>query len=336
MIQRYLFLLFILLGCTDSKETKLQRFLIQGNDMASKQNFSEAKRYFEQAIRLDSCFTDALNNLGTLFYKENYFGEALEHYTRAIGCSPNFTQAYLNRANTYYALKNFDEALRDLDSFDRMYARDTVVTHFTRGLIHTEMMQYDKALAAFRKAQAITPNDAELLVNVGTVYYYQKNLAAARHALDSAIAINPNEPNAYNTYALVESAAGNFDAALTQVEKALALRPDDPYFLNNRGYMHLKKGSLDQARADIDQSIGEDPYNAWAYRNKGIYFYLSGDYQSALRLLQRAETMDKTLPELNLYLAHTFTKLNDAASACKHYRIAMEWQELDVLPKNCK
>ena len=56
----------LLLSCFDSKETKLQRFLIQSNDMVKKQNVEQAERLLNEALKLDSCFSDAWNNLGTL------------------------------------------------------------------------------------------------------------------------------------------------------------------------------------------------------------------------------------------------------------------------------
>jgi Flp pilus assembly protein TadD len=86
------------------------------------------------------------------------------------------------------------------------------------------------------------------------------------------------------------------------IGKALALRPGDPYFLNNRGYVLLMMGRLPEALEDIDKSIVGDPRNAWAYRNKGIYYYKSGDYANAVRLLERAIELDSTVRDAKRFL----------------------------------
>src|SRR5690606_35830241 len=118
----------------------------------------------------------------------------------------------------------------------------------------------------------------------------------------AALRLEPEKPNAYNTVALISTDEGQYDRAMDYVGKALVLKPDDPYFLNNRAYVLLMMNRLPEAFTDIDKSIVGDPRNAWAYRNKGIYYYRSGDYANAVRLLQRALEMDSTVREAKRYL----------------------------------
>src|SRR5688572_29847968 len=126
----------ILLACADGREAKLQRFLLQGNSMVEKRNYQEAKRYFSEAVKLDSCFADAWNNLGTVYYNEGNYSEALASFDRALECHPDFYDVYINRANTYYELNNQAFALRDLDTYGERKP-DTAIVFFSRGLIYT-------------------------------------------------------------------------------------------------------------------------------------------------------------------------------------------------------
>src|SRR3990170_1956160 len=102
----------LLVSCLDSKETKLQRFLIQSNDMVRKQNPEQAERFLQEALKLDSCFADAWNNLGTLYFDQMKYAEALEYYDNAVRCKSDFTDGYFNRANTAYELKEYYRALK--------------------------------------------------------------------------------------------------------------------------------------------------------------------------------------------------------------------------------
>ena len=105
----------LICGCGDSKETKLQRFLLQSNDLVKNQKESQAEYYLKEALKLDSCFADAWNNLGTIYFNQQKFSLALEHYNRALDCRPGYLDAYFNRANTEYELKEYYSALEDID-----------------------------------------------------------------------------------------------------------------------------------------------------------------------------------------------------------------------------
>ena len=67
-------------GCRDSKETRLQRFLLQSNGMLKDHQEERAEYYLKEALKIDSCFADAWNNLGTLYYSQKEYAKAMEQY----------------------------------------------------------------------------------------------------------------------------------------------------------------------------------------------------------------------------------------------------------------
>jgi tetratricopeptide (TPR) repeat protein len=88
-------------GC-ESKESRLQSFLLKGNEEVRKGDNEKALYYYTEALKLDSCFLDALNNIGTVHHKAQRYGQAIENYSTALNCNPEFFQARLYRANIYY------------------------------------------------------------------------------------------------------------------------------------------------------------------------------------------------------------------------------------------
>jgi tetratricopeptide (TPR) repeat protein len=320
-----LILIMLMIGC-DSKQTKLQRFLIQGNEMVQKQNFAQARKYFNEALRLDSCFADAWNNLGTISFQQHNYDEALNNYSHVIDCDKKFYPAYLNRANTFYELNRPEEGLRDLDVYQKNNP-DTFVVHFSRGLLLTKQKKFNAALGSFRRALTMSQGNIEILVNLGSVHYYLHQLDSADKYLNRARNVAEDEPNIFNTLALINIERNRFDEAMKNINRAISLEPRNSFFLNNRGYIHLLSGDLAASVKDIDASISEDPYNAWAYRNKGLYYLMNKDAVNAVRLLKRAEEIDPTIDSLNTYLARSTYSL-DKLEACGYYKKAKAQNEV--------
>lgn len=328
--------LLICVACSDSKETRLQRFLIQGNEKIEQQDLDQAEYFFQEAIEMDPCFADALNNLGTLYFKRGNFQQSIEYYTRAVECRPGYIDAHLNRANAFLESKEYYRALDDL-SIVAKTKPDTAVVPFMKGLALTQLAKHDEAIRAFRHAERLHPNDAETLVNLGNVYFFKKNFDSATVYLASALKLDDRQLNAYNTMALILTEEERYPEALAMVNKAIALNPTDPYALNNRGYIHLLTGQYDQAKEYFDASISVDPYNGWAYRNKGIYFLKNEKYDDALRMLQKAEKLDPNIDQLYINLSEAYLQTKDFANACKAYEKAMaKGEKGNTSMKPCK
>ena len=154
--------IFLCVACSESKDTRLQRYLLQGNEMVTLQNPEQAEKYFLEALELDSCFADAWNNLGTLSFNRQKYSDAVALYTRAIDCRANYIDAYINRANANYESKEYFSALADLD---KVVAKkpDTAIVYFVKGLVFTKLRRFDDALIEFRKAKTITPKDIKTI-----------------------------------------------------------------------------------------------------------------------------------------------------------------------------
>ncbi len=328
--------LFAIIGCSDSLDTRLQRFLMQGNEMVTLRNPEQAEKFYREALALDSCFADAWNNLGTLYFNQQKFSEAVGFYDRAIECRPGYIDAYLNRANATYETKEYFSSLADLD---KVVARkpDTAVVYFVKGLVLTKLQRFDDALTEFRKAKTIDETNVDIIVNEGTLFYYKTQYDSASYFLNLAINTTAGKADAYNVLALIQIEQQKYPEAAVNIEHALSIRPRDPFFLNNRGYLHLMVGDLAQAKEDIDNSISIDPYNAWAYRNKGIYYLKAKQYDDAVRVLEQAESLDPFIDKIYITLAEAYIQVKNYDKACRAYEKSVERGEIgNTTMKPCK
>jgi tetratricopeptide (TPR) repeat protein len=72
-------------------------------------DFAAARRYYEQAIKLDKKYADAINNLGTIYYARKNYRAAVSRYKRALEFKPGTASFWSNLGTAYYSRGKFDE-----------------------------------------------------------------------------------------------------------------------------------------------------------------------------------------------------------------------------------
>ncbi|MEI9920073.1 MAG: tetratricopeptide repeat protein [Bacteroidota bacterium] len=287
----------------ESKETRIQSFLLKGNEEIVKGDDEKALYYYTESLKLDSCFADALNNIGTVHHKGHRYGEAIESYSNALNCNPKYYPARLHRANSYYESGDFGSALRDIDELVKK-SPDSSEVYFLQGLVFIKLSDYQSSVTAFQQAlDHGYPNKLECRVNIATSKVFLKQFDEAKSELEACLKLDEKQPLIYNSLALIAIGKKDFNEAIKQANKGLELDQRQPYILNNRGFAYMELGKLDEARTDINESIMLDPYNSWAYRNKGIIELKLKNFDEAERLLKKSKQMDPNTELVDEYLS---------------------------------
>lgn len=327
---------FLLLSCGESDETRMQRFLIQGNEKIREQEYEQAEKLFLSALRLDTCFADALNNLGTVEQRRKNYDSAIRYYSRAIRCDDGFFLAYINRANAYFENSQFPQALSDAKRAETIFP-DSVTTLEIQALTYWKMHKEENAAGLFREILSRKPSDLNTLINLGTLYTFSKHYDSASYFLDRASSVKEDDPRIFNARAMLAASAGDPLRGLQWIDQALNAVPDDAYFQNNKGYILLLLQRYDESIDLINQSIAADPYNGWAYRNKGIYYFKKEKFGEALRLLKMAEKMDSGIEDLQAWIGHALVANKQIDEGCAYLQEATQLGQLrlDQMPSEC-
>lgn len=324
----------LLMVACESDAVRKQRYLIKGNSALEQRNYAEAIRQFEAAIKLDTCYADALNNWGTALHRQKYYAEAVELYSRALGCNPDYLPALLNRANSWFELRRFDKTLQDAKTV--LQKRDTMPAYFLIGLAQAKLGSYRQAVSAYKKVLQFDRENTDGLVNLAVAYYYLGNYDSASFVLKEVIRNHHHLPEAWNTLGMIASAQQRWAEALEYFNTALQFPEASPWYRNNRAYAYMMMNRLDEAISDINESMAADPSNAWAYRNKGIYYYLRGDMDSAMRLLEQALRMDETVEDIYAWLAEVYYTAGKKDTACGYYKKSVERGERKLIKVKCR
>lgn len=70
----------------------------------------QARRQYERAQRIDAKYSEAINNLGTVFYAQKNYRRAISQYKKALKLSPNSASIHSNLGTGYFARRKYKEA----------------------------------------------------------------------------------------------------------------------------------------------------------------------------------------------------------------------------------
>jgi tetratricopeptide (TPR) repeat protein len=76
-------------------------------------DLDNARKYYEQAVKLKPTYHEAVNNLGTIWYAKKSYRRAVNQYKKAIKLAPDSASIHSNLGTAYFARKEFDLAMEE-------------------------------------------------------------------------------------------------------------------------------------------------------------------------------------------------------------------------------
>lgn len=70
----------------------------------------QARKHYEQAIKLNPKYAEALNNLGTVHYAKKSYRRSITYYNRALKITPQSASVYSNLGTAFFARKQYEKA----------------------------------------------------------------------------------------------------------------------------------------------------------------------------------------------------------------------------------
>jgi tetratricopeptide (TPR) repeat protein len=103
-----------------------------------------ARKYYEQAIKLKPNYSEAVNNLGTVYYATKSYRRAVSQYKKALKLAPDSASIHSNLGTAYYARNQFalaNEEYRTAMQLDP----DVFEHHSSYGVLLQERSVQDRA-----------------------------------------------------------------------------------------------------------------------------------------------------------------------------------------------
>ena len=116
-----------------------------------------------------------------------------------------------------------------------------------------------RAIATYRRAIALRPNDARLRTDLAHVLAAQRRFDEAEAEIAAALRLDDLAADAFALKAMVHREKNQFDQADEALSTALALDPEHPMARMEQALARARGGDLQGARDDLNDLIAEDP-----------------------------------------------------------------------------
>jgi predicted O-linked N-acetylglucosamine transferase (SPINDLY family) len=199
------------------------------------------------------------------------------------------------------------------------------------GSAEARLGRADAAIACFRQAVAIRPDNVDAHNNLGILFANLGRDAEAAAAFRAVIALQPGDADARSNLGIVLGRQGRVDEAAGALRAAVELRPDHAVAWFNLGNLMKDGGRGEEAIAAFRQAIARQPGYIPAYNNLGRVLHGLGRNQDAVQILSRAVSLKPDFAEAHNNLGVALGQLGRGGEAAAHFRHAIALQ-----PGNCE
>ncbi len=220
--------------------------------------------YLQFARALDPDNAAALVTLGNLKETIKQPEEAIELYKMVPEDSP---MRRISEMQLGLALSDMGEHTEAREHLKALIAEDPkdIRSYLAYGSVlsedkaYAEMADnYEKAIAAVGPAQ--TANDWNLYFQLGIAYERLKQWPKAEKALKRALELQPNQPQVMNYlgYSWIDMNM-NLQEGMDLIRDAVDLRPNDGYIVDSLGWAYYKLGEYEDAVRELERAVELKP-----------------------------------------------------------------------------
>jgi arylsulfatase A-like enzyme/Flp pilus assembly protein TadD len=189
--------------------------------------------------------------------------------------------------------------------------------------------RYEDAVAKMREVIEDDPGIIDAYTALGGWLRELKRPDAAIAAYKKALAIQPENEMALSELAEVYRAQGKPDAALEGYKTALRIEPRQPHIWYQLATLYMDLGRTTDAEATFKEALKHNPNMGSAYNSLAALAYGRGDLAAAERLVRHGLELEEDLRSSRFNLARILEARGDRKDAEKLYR-----EELDRFADN--
>jgi len=328
----------------------------RGVAYVEEEQWEEAIREYQDALRINPDCAEAHHKLGLAYYHQRRGDDAAREYQAALRINPRNVQVRLDLGEVYEflssqpdnAIREYEAALRiDPDSriaylrlsHHQDYLGDQNIrlhkawlhthpndakAHCYLGECHAKQGRWNKAVREFQIALRIEPDNAELHYDVVSAYEDQGRLDEAICEYEAALRVNPDDAIAHLTLGAVYSRQGRWDESTREYEAALRINPDSAEAHCDLGIAYDRRGRLDDALREWLTALRINPdHRASQLFLDATYGEYEGHWEDFIRKLQTAMHTTPNIAQAHFLLGQAYWEQGRMDAAIVEYQVAL-------------
>jgi tetratricopeptide (TPR) repeat protein len=181
----------------------------------------------------------------------------------------------------------------------------------------------DEAEQHYREAIRAYPDFGLALSNLGDLLARRGRVDQAIDLYRQAVLAEPDAADFHYNLARHLAAAGNVEQAIAEYRTAIGLADDDPRPHNNLGLLLAQRGQLDDARGHFQEALRIAPDFTLAHANLGDLCLREGKNDEALAAYEQGLATNPGDAGLHNATGYLYAQKGDAQQAREHYGEAL-------------
>ncbi|KAL8193688.1 hypothetical protein R6Q57_026380 [Mikania cordata] len=271
--------------------------LSRGIAQVNEGQYVRAISIFDQILREDPTYPEALIGRGTAYAFKRELDSAIADFTKAIQSNPSAGEAWKRRGQARAALGESSEAIADL----------------------TKSLEFE-------------PHSADILHERGIVNFKLKDFNAAIEDLSTCVKLDKDNKSAYTYLGLALSSVGEYKKAEEAHTKAIQI---DEKFVEAWGHLAQFYQDLANSTKALDclkHVLQIDASFAKGYHLRGLLLHATGDHRNAIKDLTNGLNIESSNIECLYLRASCYHAVGEYKEAVKDYDAALDL-ELDSMDK---
>ena len=287
----------------------------------------DAVHAFEESLSLDPACLGCLLGHARAHYELGDLEKAILGWKKAIEVAPRTSVGYYHLALDYAETGRVDEAEAAYRRAIELNATDALSMNGLATLLLRRREDPPAALAMIKRALALQPDHAGLLITYGNVMMHQQKWEEARTALERSLELEPDGVDArVNLGIVLLQDPERGEDALALFRQAVDEAPDDAshHFLLTSALRRLgrEKEAIRSARRAVEVGPDEARFHA---RLASLLLFGAGDQEGAREAVKRAFALPEPSSEAYVVRAVLRGDKSEASieSALEDYRLAV-------------
>jgi len=305
---------------------------LRGAALAGKQDFSNARKAFEQALAIQPTYYSATANLVQLDVHDGKPDAARKRLEAYIEKDKKNMQAMMALAGVALIQKNEQEYVRWLEKA-RETQPDAILPYIKLADYYSIKKDKARALEIASEPVKAYPNSPEALELLGSTQLSVGNNEDALKTFTKLVAAAPNAPAAYLQLARAQSAVNKLIPERASLNKALELKSDFIQAQEMLLRLDLTENKVVDALKIARQLQIQQPKSPVGYDHEGDILMMQKEYAQAVKLYEQALGRDAGSAGM-IKLHRALVLSGDESSAEQRLKAWIKQNPKDVIVRN--